>query len=357
MKCIYYGSQGDKDLSYLKFSLGSIPSNVTIINATLYTYQYHCLEQYHYIQCYNVSDDTWTETSINWNNRPPRDKLQDQVLVAGNGWKEYDLTWWVTHEHKGDGLASVQLRVDCTKSAGSAYSLHYTKEKGVDFSPYVIVYYMSASTQGAETKNIVPDPSFESNRKKLRDIASFDYTGDGAPGIAEIYTMDSYTGRQSVKLEAYQWDHSRVYTAINSGENFSSITSVTFWYKHLAGSASHSPYAMLAINIEGGPYDGDLLVLFSWDLPVFASVWTLYDNDDWHYLVLDGTTGAQLINDFDDTTGISGYNLAGFHHALASIQEIFDGTFRHNADVAIAVGLWSYSNTTTVLVDNIAVNV
>lgn len=71
-------------------------------------------------------------------------------------------------------------------------------------------------------------------------------------------------------------DYPRVYTSIKREYFLDEITSVSFGYKHLEGSESNTPYAIMGFWIVGGEYDGGQLNLYHWyqTLPNPCNEWT-----------------------------------------------------------------------------------
>jgi hypothetical protein len=79
-----------------------------------------------------VSDSTWNEQTITWNNAPPADATVLATLgaVASGSWYEVDVTPLVT----ADGTVSV--RVNSTSSNAAGYT---SKEGTAGFAPQLVV--------------------------------------------------------------------------------------------------------------------------------------------------------------------------------------------------------------------------
>ena len=77
------------------------------------------------VDCKAVSDTSWTEGSITWNNRPAMGSTLDSLSVGSSEWVEFDVTSHIT----GNGTFSLGLQGDtdaatrnfCSKEQGSPY--------------------------------------------------------------------------------------------------------------------------------------------------------------------------------------------------------------------------------------------
>ncbi|MBU4231696.1 MAG: DNRLRE domain-containing protein [Desulfobacterales bacterium] len=147
--CVFSGSAADKNYgtindlyvriagypatyaySFLKFDLSSMPSAEIITGVTLYAYCYSATTPITpTIQLRPVSDTTWLETGITWNNQPPYGNLI--VATLGTiGWKEWSIPVANLPE---TGLVSFLLM---TQTYGS--SQFYSKESATN-RPYLQV--------------------------------------------------------------------------------------------------------------------------------------------------------------------------------------------------------------------------
>ena len=84
---LYEGSSTLYGSAFLKFDLSSVPSTEKITGAILWT---HCdiINGNPTVQLRHVSDTTWSETGITWNNKPPYGDLI-AATVASVGWKDW----------------------------------------------------------------------------------------------------------------------------------------------------------------------------------------------------------------------------------------------------------------------------
>jgi len=192
--------------------------------------------------------------------------------------------------------------------------------------------------------NVHPDPSFESKgltKKGRRELKVFDVNEDEyLDGSIEITTEDSYRGRRSVHLSGDGVDYPRVYTWFE-GTTLDEIAYVSFWFKHLEGSPTNTPYAIMGTWITGGDYDGGQLNIYQYyqTTPEPCNEWTLIDHDSWHYRVYHPSVG--YFDDFGPYT-------------LAEIQAMFDAdVFR--AGVAIGASELGFGGPADVYVDHLMV--
>ncbi|MCX6775947.1 MAG: DNRLRE domain-containing protein [Candidatus Micrarchaeota archaeon] len=86
--------QLDKRRSYIKFSLSSIPTGATITSAKMHLYRYDGLNNA--VGVYYVSDDSWTEGTITWNNQPSASVTATDTKTPSNNDGGY--IWTVTSD-------------------------------------------------------------------------------------------------------------------------------------------------------------------------------------------------------------------------------------------------------------------
>jgi hypothetical protein len=81
---------------------------------------------------HQVTDTTWSEGSVNWNNAPSANAgiLASLGKVSANKWYEVDVTSLIT----GDGTYSV--KINSTNTDGAYYS---TKEGTAGFAPQLVI--------------------------------------------------------------------------------------------------------------------------------------------------------------------------------------------------------------------------
>jgi len=139
-----YWKDNANERAYLKFDLSSIPTNARIISATLHAYTYKGAYSVPVnISVYEVTDDSWTEGTITWNNKPLEGNLLDKDLIGTEGehWSVWDVTDFVKNEFSGDKVVSFVLISDAEglKTESIGYSSKETTYSGQE--PYLKLVY------------------------------------------------------------------------------------------------------------------------------------------------------------------------------------------------------------------------
>lgn len=136
---------GNVDMGYawIKLSLSSLPEDADIYLARLYLYVNASVEN-PAIECRFCSDDTWTETTITWNNQPSYGTLLDfkNITTPWSGWIYLDVTAQAITEFEGDKAISLMLRTNVSLIVSAAE--FFTKEYAGN-RPYLLVGYTSST--------------------------------------------------------------------------------------------------------------------------------------------------------------------------------------------------------------------
>jgi uncharacterized repeat protein (TIGR01451 family) len=141
--------------AYLKFNLSGIPEGSTILSATLYAYTKYGASngppsfdpRTIVIDAENVSDDTWNESTLCWDNRPqmgPTVLDSETVDNAENIWYSWDVTSYVQGELTGDKTASVGLISENENTDASLWFYSKDASYSGEPHPYLRVIYTSA---------------------------------------------------------------------------------------------------------------------------------------------------------------------------------------------------------------------
>ena len=94
---------------YTKFNLSEIPASAVIINATLYIYAHsQPSAAWANITAKEVSNQTWQEGDITWNDSPSVGGVIDYDFTASIGYWDWNVTAWVNSEY-GDTEANVSF--------------------------------------------------------------------------------------------------------------------------------------------------------------------------------------------------------------------------------------------------------
>jgi len=135
---------------FLKFDLSSLPSGVVITLARL---RLQCSSVSSLkdgvtdVQARRVSDDSWTETGITWNNQPAYGSVED-TKVPAVGWVEWTVTGWVQNEWAGDKTVSICLRcVTESYDAANRFSFYRSREYNGDDPELYIEYTVPIAHQ------------------------------------------------------------------------------------------------------------------------------------------------------------------------------------------------------------------
>jgi hypothetical protein len=133
----------------LKFNVSGIGIR-TLVNAKLRLY---CVDGAPFGgEFHRVTDTTWTEGTVNWNNAPAADAsvLSSLGKVSAGSWYEVDVTSLVN----GDGAFSV--RINSTSTDGAYYS---TKEGTAGFAPQLVVTTTGAAPTLTPTPTVTDTPT------------------------------------------------------------------------------------------------------------------------------------------------------------------------------------------------------
>jgi hypothetical protein len=143
--------------TFIKFNLSAIPSGSTIDDSSLSLYEYSgCTVSNTSI--YNVSNQTWNEDSVTWNNNPGNGSLIDTIEVGGvtGNWYTWNVTSWVSSEFQNNNMnASFKLTENAfDNNACVFYSKEYTTD--ISLRPYLNITYTPNSIPTIDTEFITP---------------------------------------------------------------------------------------------------------------------------------------------------------------------------------------------------------
>jgi hypothetical protein len=98
--------------TYIKFDLSSIPAGAVVNAGTLYLYNTVIYYPAVTVGAHFLSNDSWTEGSITWNNAPTGYNASptDSKTISMAVWTSWDVTPDVQAEWAGDGVYSVVMK-------------------------------------------------------------------------------------------------------------------------------------------------------------------------------------------------------------------------------------------------------
>jgi len=98
---------------FLKFDMSSLPAGASIGLARLRLYCFAVLNLVSGVtdlEARRVSDDSWTETGIKWNNQPAYGDVEDTQPVVLDAWAEWTVTSWAQNQLADDKVLGMALR-------------------------------------------------------------------------------------------------------------------------------------------------------------------------------------------------------------------------------------------------------
>ncbi len=137
-------STGFSRLSYLRFNIASLGNgNITRARLVLEPSLAGSNASSTQIEVRAVSDDSWSESGITWNNRPGRDAVLDSQQGSGST-MEWDVTSQVQQELAGDGVISLAL--SSTITGGEHFVRYHSRESASKkLTPTLVVEFSGPS--------------------------------------------------------------------------------------------------------------------------------------------------------------------------------------------------------------------
>jgi hypothetical protein len=139
---------GGRGRSYLKFALDA-PAGYEIASAVLHLYQYDAGGFVPIVQLHHVADDSWSQDTVTWNNRPlPTPSISTMILSQDIGytvgWKSFDLLAsgeWDWQADVADGSLSLLLKSN--ENGDERHNFHSLEaQTEVDLHPYLEVSFV-----------------------------------------------------------------------------------------------------------------------------------------------------------------------------------------------------------------------
>lgn len=155
--------------SYLRFDLQTIENPISSAKLALKLASIDGSTTTHNLMF--VDDDAWSETSINWLNKPAEGVvLNSRGTPTVNEWVEFDITNQAETERIGDGKISL-LVMDAANSG--VMSTYYSKESGSEDSPHLLITEDASSTSIDVNKpriKIYPNPAKTEFTVQFNDV-------------------------------------------------------------------------------------------------------------------------------------------------------------------------------------------
>lgn len=140
----------DRNRIWLKFDLSSLPSGIDIIDAKIWLWgsEFSVGEVNDRIAVAFSSDDSWSESTMTWNNQPTYGStLTKSVVEAWDHWEFWVVTSAVKNEYTGDKTVTLVLYEEPeTIESPNDLCLFYQKEADEVHDPYLEVTYTLPTT-------------------------------------------------------------------------------------------------------------------------------------------------------------------------------------------------------------------
>jgi GH35 family endo-1,4-beta-xylanase/chitodextrinase len=130
---------GNNRRAYLKFPLSSVTGNVYEASLNLYVFAVQTANMDISMDLY-ATGDNWSESSINWANKPADVSNLSSSLIKNAGyWKKFAVTDYVISEVNGDKVISFKLQDDLWKDQN--VDIHSKEATGgsIAFRPYLSI--------------------------------------------------------------------------------------------------------------------------------------------------------------------------------------------------------------------------
>ncbi|MGQ7944308.1 CBM96 family carbohydrate-binding protein [Flavobacterium sp. WC2509] len=180
---------------YLKFDLNGVNSfdnatlrlNINIANTTPNATTW---------QVYYVPTDTWTETGINWNNKPASTTLLATINGQSSGWAEWNISSQALAELAADKTLSLRI-VSTVVNSTSEVTFNSKEVSDTTLRPQLALTSNSSQTGRISSKVVLIDKSIEPENKNttvqmypnpVKDILHIDFAG--YTGDTEGYVFD-----------------------------------------------------------------------------------------------------------------------------------------------------------------------
>jgi hypothetical protein len=184
---VKFQKSDEQRITYIEIDLSTLPSDATIDSAVLYLYRY---ADYGVPVAYSISDDSWTETGITWNNMPSLGANIANGQLSGDKDDEQWIAWsikdYVQSEYDGDQILTVALKFATKSNDDEHHADFYSDEDNGDYDHC-----------GNQTRS--PDPPYLAINYTLVPTAIVTFYQSGVGGdfsgtVATIIDEGDYNG-------------------------------------------------------------------------------------------------------------------------------------------------------------------
>lgn len=147
---------GDNRHSFIKFDLSAVTGTVTSAKLKLFTH-YRGASFDMPISVYPVTNDSWTETGLTWNNMPSVSSTATTTTTINDTgeWFTFDITSYINSQSLGDDIASICLKIEPGLSEGCSF---FSKEAN-EYAECRPKLEILTSTMATPTPTPTPIPS------------------------------------------------------------------------------------------------------------------------------------------------------------------------------------------------------
>ncbi|WP_163400090.1 DUF7594 domain-containing protein [Flavobacterium fluviatile] len=133
--------------AYFKFDLSSVPG--PIVSAKLRLYQRTSNAEIRNV--YDVANDNWSESTLNWTNKPAYENERASIITSKSTWNEWDVSSYVAQEYANDKM--ITMVINDAKSV-SAFGIDFFAKENLTNVPELIIEYANPTNLGIEKKEI-----------------------------------------------------------------------------------------------------------------------------------------------------------------------------------------------------------
>jgi len=137
--------------SFIKFDISSLPEDAVITKAEFRfrPYSMYNMRYVETIDVHNVDDNSWSESTITWNNQPGVSGLVAQIdpdadypILSPSLTYPLDITERVKQDFNTDKMVNLRMSLNKKGTYYSAYIKVYTKEYSfIQYRPYLYIEY------------------------------------------------------------------------------------------------------------------------------------------------------------------------------------------------------------------------